>query len=384
MKRLSILLGMVFLLGSCNMPDEPSAPSGGSIHTVAAQTVAARMTESGTESTPATQQPTQSQNAALPSATQPPPTAVNTPPPSFDSDCDHITWGADITIPDDTTLQPGQVFTKTWRLKNSGTCTWTSNYALVLDSGHAMQAPAYVQITTDGVGPGQMVDISITLVAPIEHGEYQGFFKLRNANGVDFGLGDSSNPFWVKIRVSDEAGVVFDFIARANEATWGSGTTPINFAKPGHQTVTYGGQVSDDAGYANVQDNLKIEDGETSGKILRTDPKNEQDGYIVGRYPIYTVGLGDRLSGSLGFLPKPNGSCGVGRATFRIYYTLGDDMGTLKQLDSWEERCDGEINKINLDLDTLVGKSVRFYLAVLASGSPEQDWAVWSSLGVVR
>ena len=59
-------------------------------------------------------------------------------------------------------------------------------------------------------------------------------------------------------------------------------------------------------------------------------------------------------------------------------------MGTLKKLGSWEERCDGEMRKISLDLAELSGKSVHFYLAVLAGGSPEQDWVVWSSLGVMR
>jgi len=382
LKRINVVFILAFILGACNLPEASSSSGVANIHTVAAQTVAARMTDSGTDTAPTT--PQLSQTAALPSETMLPPTAVSTFLPTLDTECDHIAWGADITIKDGTTLKPGQVFTKTWQLKNSGTCSWTSDYALVLVSGHAMQAPAYVQITTDSVEPGKTVDISITLVAPQEPGEYQGFFKLRNADGVNFGLDDSSKPFWVKIRVGDEAGVVFDFIARADDAEWGSGTAPINFAKPGHQTITYGGQSSDLNGFASVQDDVKIEDGHISGKILTTGPKNVQDGYVVGRFPIYTIASGDHLQGYLGFIPKADGTCGVGRATFRIYYTIKDDMGTLKKLGSWEERCDGEMRKINLDLAELAGSSVRFYLAVLANGSPEQDWVVWSSLGVMR
>jgi len=382
MKRFIVIFYFALLLGACNMPTESSAPNAINIHTVAAQTVAARMSGSGTEVVTATQQPMQS--AAPPSETQTPTTAANTLSPSPDIDCDHITWGADITIPDDTTLKPGQVFTKTWQLENSGLCTWTSDYALVFVSGDAMQAPVYVQITSSGIAPGQKAEISITLVAPDDDGEYQGFYKLRNADGINFGLGESSKSFWVKIRVGDKAGVVFDFIARADEAKWGSGTAPINFAKPGHQEITYGGQASDSGGFASVQDIAKTEDGDISGKILTTGPKRVQNGYVVGRYPLTTIGFGDHLQGRLGFLPKADGTCGIGRATFRIYYTVGDDMGTLKQLGSWEERCDGEMHKINIDLGTFEGKTVRFYLALLADGSPEQDWAVWSSLGVMR
>jgi len=382
MKRIAVVFFLAFIAGACNLPEDSFSPDAGNIHTVAAQTVAARMTDPGIGAVPATQQLTQS--PALPSETLVPLTAVDTLDPPLDSECDHITWGTDITIKDGTTLKPGQVFTKTWRLKNSGACIWTSDYALVLVSGHAMQAPASVQITTDGVEPGKTVDVSITLVAPKEPGEYQGFFKLRNNDGINFGLGDSSKPFWVKIRVGDEAGVVFDFIARADDAEWGSGTGPINFAKPGHQTITYGGQSSDSSGFASVQDGIKTEDGDISGKILTAGPKNVSDGYVVGRFPLYTIGSGDYLQGHLGFIPKADGACGVGRATFLIYYTIKDDMGTLKKLGSWEERCDGEMRKINLDLAELAGNSVRFYLAVLADGSPEQDWVVWSSLGVMR
>ena len=65
-------------------------------------------------------------------------------------------------------------------------------------------------------------------------------------------------------------------------------------------------------------------------------------------------------------------------------YTIGNDVGTLTQLGSWSETCDGTLKKIEVNLNTLNGKSVRFYLVVLANGSSGQDWAVWDSLGVMR
>ncbi len=382
MKPFFIFISCALLLGACNMPDDSTQIAAINIHTIAAQTVAARLGETSTVVAPSAQPPLQNTIPVL--STQAATTAAIPLSPSPDKNCDHITWGADITIPDDTVLKPGQVFTKTWRLENSGYCSWTSDYALVFVSGDAMQAPAYVQITSSSVAPGGTAEISINLVAPADNGEYQGFFKLRNANGANFGLGDLSKPFWVKIQVGDDEGVIYDFIAHADEAVWGSGKAPINFAKPGHQEVIYGGSISDSGGSASVLDGEETEDGKVSGKILTTSPKQVQDGYIVGRYPLTTIGFGDQLQGRLGFLPKSDGSCGIGRATFRIYYTVGDDMGTLKKLAEWEERCDDEMNKITVELVELVGKEVRFYLTVLADGSPEQDWAVWSSLGVMR
>ena len=50
---------------------------------------------------------------------------------------DRAQFVADVTVPDGTRYDPGATFTKTWRLKNIGTCTWTTSYTLVFDSGDA-------------------------------------------------------------------------------------------------------------------------------------------------------------------------------------------------------------------------------------------------------
>ena len=52
------------------------------------------------------------------------------------------------------------------------------------------------------VAPGQMVDISLNLTAPMPAGHYKGLFKISNASGIPFGIGESaSDPFWVDINV---------------------------------------------------------------------------------------------------------------------------------------------------------------------------------------
>ena len=46
--------------------------------------------------------------------------------------CDQAAFIRDVTVPDGSPFAPGETFTKTWRLQNTGTCTWTtSNYTLV-------------------------------------------------------------------------------------------------------------------------------------------------------------------------------------------------------------------------------------------------------------
>lgn len=108
----------------------------------------------------------------------------------------------DVTIPDDTRMEPGKTFTKTWRLVNTGTCSWSTDYTISVFSGEPMGAPPGVSLPNN-VAPGQSVDVSVDLVAPQAAATYQGNWKLRNANGEWFGIGPNGNsPFWVKIIVA--------------------------------------------------------------------------------------------------------------------------------------------------------------------------------------
>jgi hypothetical protein len=402
-RRLTVALALLILiLSACNLPssDGPTQDTSGLIHTIAAQTVEAQMTldaQSGGQGSqngdsPGTgNQGDSSMTATLtdtPTATDtqtpqdidnPAPTATNTPIP-----CDHITWGKDVTVPDGTDMVPGEIFTKTWRLENSGSCTWTSGYSLAFQDGESMGAPANVQLTTGTVNPGQEIDVSIVLEAPVDPGTYQSNFKLRSTDGTVFGLGNNSKPFWVKIDVPEVSGLMLDFIATADDADWGSGVEPIEYDGPGDIQLDYGSPVTTTNGYVTTQNNIVIEGGGTTGVILETHPKQETDGYIIGRYPKYKVGAGDYIKGRLGFLAEGDGSCGGGKAVFQINYTIGDDLDTMTKLDSWKETCDGVLRKILVDLSSIQGKTVRFYLILWADGSPTDDKAIWSSLGVIR
>ena len=113
--------------------------------------------------------------------------------------CDHVQFVSDLTAPDGTTFAPGATFTKTWRLKNIGTCTWTTAYHLVWVGGDAIGAPGSLLLPAN-VAPGKTLDISVKLTAPGTAGNYKGLWKLSNASGAQFGIGNSaSDPFWVNI-----------------------------------------------------------------------------------------------------------------------------------------------------------------------------------------
>ncbi len=134
------------------------------------------------------------------------PARTNTPTsiplsPTSTSRCDQAEFKGDITIPDGTQLSPNQEFTKTWRFKNIGTCTWTSDYTIVFYSGEGMNGPAS-QFFLGNVVPGESLDISVTLQAPAAPGHYRAVWKLKNADGDLFGvIQQPEGLFWVDIVV---------------------------------------------------------------------------------------------------------------------------------------------------------------------------------------
>ena len=133
----------------------------------------------------------------------PVPTNTHLPTATAVSYCDWVTFIKDVSIPDGTVLTAGETFTKTWRLKNRGTCTWTSDYMLVFTSGVQMGGTTAVRLPGN-VAPGQTVDVSVTLTAPVSRGRYTSYWMLRNPSGVLFGYGDNANTaFYVDIKTED-------------------------------------------------------------------------------------------------------------------------------------------------------------------------------------
>ena len=95
-------------------------------------------------------------------------------------------------------VSPGTPFQKTWRVQNNGTCTWTTGYTLTPVGGNVPQATMGGMPTPipAPVAPGEAADITVNLVAPLVPGVYQGFWSMRNPNGLLFG-----DRLWVGITV---------------------------------------------------------------------------------------------------------------------------------------------------------------------------------------
>jgi hypothetical protein len=362
-----VLIFSIVLVG-CNLPGQ-EAPENqvDLLNTAAAQTVQAQQTliAQATE-VPPTQE-------ALPIETQEPPDENDTPtePPAPTSTpttaptntpqarCDQAAFVSE-TIPDGTDFSPGQAFTKTWTLKNSGTCTWNADYNVVFFSGNALGAPAAKPLTSGTVAPGQQVTISMELQAPTTAGTHRGDFKLRNAGGVLFGIGDKDTPFWVKI---DVPGTAYDFTKNvcASGVKWTSGAGDLPC--PG----TY----NDNKGWVRVIDEPKLENGVVDDEPgIQVHPQWVNDGWIRGSFPEMTVSGGVYFKAIVGCYGTVD--CNV---NFKLNYRV--DGGSEQTLATWHEVQDGKFNRVKVDLSSLAGKKVQFILLVEANGSPTNDEALW-------
>ncbi len=120
---------------------------------------------------------------------------------------DSAAFVSDVSVPDNVLFSPGAAFTKTWRLKNTGTCVWDSSYLVFWISGETMtQSPGYMVVPQgQTVQPGQTVDVSVGMTAPMDVGYYTSYWGLKGRDGQFMPIehGAKGNSFFVKIRVSD-------------------------------------------------------------------------------------------------------------------------------------------------------------------------------------
>ena len=97
----------------------------------------------------------------------------------------NASYVADVTVPDNTKYAPSKTFTKVWRLRNSGTCTWEAGSQLAFVSGEPLGGPAAVDVSP--VTPGSNTDVSVDLIAPDTPGTYRSTWQLQDPDGVRFG-----------------------------------------------------------------------------------------------------------------------------------------------------------------------------------------------------
>jgi hypothetical protein len=200
-KLFIVLLVVIALLTACNLPSAQPTKDPNAIFTEAALTVQADLTQKALFVATATPKAP----AVITSTPLPPAVQTNTPVivPTATLVCDQAQFITDVTIPDGSQVLPGQTFTKTWRLKNTGVCAWSNSYVLIFDSGELMNG-ASPQALAGNVAANAEVDISVNLTAPGSPGTYRGYWRLRNPAGVLMPItnGHKGSSFYVDIKVA--------------------------------------------------------------------------------------------------------------------------------------------------------------------------------------
>jgi hypothetical protein len=376
-----VLLSLALLLSACNMPTAPTSTSGPVSSTLAAQTLQAMMTQVAGKPTTAAQAtatpnnpgPTKAPEKATATKTPEPekpaaPTITSTPKPT---PCDAAAFVSDVTIPDGSTFTSGTQFVKTWRLKNTGTCTWSTSYAVVFTDGNAMSTPAATALP-GSVAPNETIDISLTLTAPAANGTYRGNWKLRNATGVVFGTGTSgSGSFYAEIKVTAPTSIngSYSFVDNYCGAEWSNSANTFACTTKDNSA----------SGFVLRLDKPVLENGATENESgLLTVPQQITDGVIRGKYPPVTIKDGDSFRAIVGCEHEAS-SCKV---RFQLDYQI--DNGAIQNLGKWDETYDSKFTNVNIDLTSLSGKNVRFILTVLSSGSAKGDRALWLFPRILR
>ncbi len=319
----------------------------------------------------ATSQPTVI--VASPTATATATQAPLTPTPTqIPTPCNWAQYVKDVTVADGTEFSAGQKFTKTWRLKNIGTCTWSTSYDLVFVDGAAMSGPAAVDLK-DSVRPGETVDLSVELVAPGKEGSHKGYWMLRNDSGKLFGLGaDTKQSFWVAIKVSGyksdnvPASIYpYDFSAELCKAEWVSDNGKV--ARP------CAGVNQSESQWAAVLMTPKFEDGQKEDERAIWMHLEGPNDWMQGFYPAQAIKSGDHFIAWIGCLDGSD-DCS---ATFSLDFKVNG--GSTENLGKWNETLDGKITKIDLDLSQFDGKNVQFILGVTnknSSGAVNVFWFI--------
>ncbi len=387
----AIILFALLALTGCNLFQAVTEPTldPNQIQTLAAGTVQARQTMSSLETKVAvlTAQPTDqpvvitATPRAATATAQPTGTTVVLPTtlpsktpipvtPTIAIPCLYASFVEDVTIPDGTTETPGASFTKTWKIKNRGTCGWTTGYDLVFSSGKSM-GEAQVSFPND-VAPGQTVDLSIKLTAPAEAGSYTGNYKLRSASGETFGLGiDGKNSFWVKINVAATTLSDLHLAHVACTAVWKSNAGTITCPSSDYDFTK---------GSVKVSATPKIAGGYTDDEqAIVMVPSNGTGGEISGRFPALEIKSGDHFTALTGFIDGYT----HGNVMFMLNYSA--DGGADQNLKTWTQVYDTNFVHLDIDLSSLAGKKVQFVLKVQNNGgSSEDDVAFWLNPQVVR
>jgi hypothetical protein len=111
--------------------------------------------------------------------------ALGSTVPAATTSCYGLSFVSDVSIQDNTPVTAGQAFTKTWKVKNAGSCAWDAGFKFAFTGGDAMGGTTYTLPAT--VAAGAVTDVSVAMTAPNKTGTVRGNWRMSTASGQFFG-----------------------------------------------------------------------------------------------------------------------------------------------------------------------------------------------------
>jgi hypothetical protein len=228
-KITALAIVLILAFGACNLPVQSSQPQNeqqsqeppADQETDPQEEPASEEPPTEPEQDPVTQPETETEEAGDEETVTEEPVSDCTPDSEFVDD---------ITIPDGTLVEPGETITKTWRIRNDGTCTWTSAFVWeqVNYDDTVLKASSRTMPMPTDIAPGDTYDISVQLTLPANAklGSLQvARFQMRSPGGGLFG----THPF-ASVFVSPGTGICP--IGNADQATFINTTERFCFLYP--------------------------------------------------------------------------------------------------------------------------------------------------------
>ena len=200
-KHISLTILLALLFAACAPKATPMpTPDISAISTAAAKTVIAEISATAAAAASLTPlaSPTSEPSAEAPTVTVTMTVGVLTTPGILGTPlglCNNAVWVADVTVPDGEQMTPGQEFLKTWKVRNTGACTWGAGYTIVYGGYNDKMGGVPAALNTS-VTPNQEVEVSVQFKAPTIAKEYLSAWRMADPNGYAFG-----QFFYVKIIV---------------------------------------------------------------------------------------------------------------------------------------------------------------------------------------
>jgi len=113
------------------------------------------------------------------------------PTQSLGDACLNSVFEADITIPDGQIVKGGETLNKTWKIRNSASCTWDEGFRLVHIGGSIpndnIQTPIIEFQSKDSVASGEAINLTVRFNAPCAAGKYEAHWRMQDDGGYYFG-----------------------------------------------------------------------------------------------------------------------------------------------------------------------------------------------------